>query len=451
MKAFRLCLIFVMLIFSMPGLAKNFRPSSGRPLQYNHWLTCWGGYDQRVRASSHMLNKDTPQEVVDADVPKFSGSYKFEVKDTWEEWVTHSGTDCTRCGQTCQTLRDKDGKTYESCSCNYCSWQELETFYRPWSVQRVKWAIDYIPDAEYRQRRIKWFQDGKPKISRGKSDLAQLLIFDPERPQDYYLFPGEMEQIEVSNGGGYFSAGTSITPSVSIANARIDYSQTGRIDVQSSYGNQFECDDRDFNIAAQIHAGNRITGTTPNSLEFRKGWVKGAQTATGAATEEPYSFQITDLSAMRYEGQNFNDHYKDTTVQVWMREVSRLWLSIDKTITYAPILSSDNSKIQWMETEDSNGNPPAGNYEIKAQDLLKTPWLKSETHLAPNSRYELCTRMINYNNVYYDTSYLYFWSNWSETICAVFDFNPEKQQDDLRSGGRKFRDMMANFLPVPWL
>src|SRR4051812_11148594 len=78
--------------------AKNYNPSSGRSLQSGHWLTCYSDGGAAVRTDP-LLDRNTPDEVVQKYVPEFRGKYGFEVKDTWEEWVTHSGTSCMHCGE----------------------------------------------------------------------------------------------------------------------------------------------------------------------------------------------------------------------------------------------------------------------------------------------------------------------------------------------------------------
>src|SRR5687767_13185161 len=116
----RIALFLAILAFGQDTLAKNTRPSSGRPLEYGHWLTCWGGTQVAHRHDRVIKSDWNEQDVRARPIPKLSGSYQFEVKDTWEEWVTKSGSDCFRCGETCTGEGDK-----KSCSCNYCSWQEL--------------------------------------------------------------------------------------------------------------------------------------------------------------------------------------------------------------------------------------------------------------------------------------------------------------------------------------
>jgi hypothetical protein len=417
--------------------AHNTHPYSGRRLQYDHWLTCWGG-EETVLRSDPPFNKNTPENIVAAYVPKFHGSYSFEVKDTWEEWVTKSGSDCFHCGST-QSCSGSGNNRSCSSSCNYCSWQELETFYRPWSEQTVEWDVAWNQSQEYRSKRQDWLKQGKPDMSRTKADLVKLLEFDPERPLEYYLFPGEVERITVGNSAGLFSDDEVITPSVSIEHARNEY----KIAVESSLGSRFQCDDRDFSIKAEVTTGKRLITRIPNSIEFYKNWLVAPKDDDGNAIEEPGEFDLVDLSAMRYEQQDVSDHYKLAQVRVNLWQRGRgLWF-IEGRVSKTFQVSDDQSVIHWGD--QTPDEPAVATYDIKASDLLKTRYLGSQFHLVPGATYDLCTKMFRDNNIYYE-SYWFFnrikW--WSEYNCASFKYKAE-EKNDLRSKPRKIRDFLSRF------
>ncbi len=425
-----LLVLFILLGVGSESFAKNKNPGSGRKLKRGHWLTCWGGEETQVRVDP-AFHKDTPEEEVASYIPKFAGSYRFEVKDTWEEWVTKSGTDCGRCGQTCTG----DSKN-QTCYCNSCTWQELETFYRPWSIQKVSWSVQWLQDQSYRQKRVKWLNDGKPKVNQ---DLNSLLKFDPERPLEYFLFPGEREYVSASNGGGFFSSANYITPTVSIGRARHKYD----IQVQSSRGQKFLCDDVDFNMSATIRTGERVKGPTPNAIEFRGEWALGKKDSQGRFSEEPSRFYLTDVSAMRYEGQNKVDHYKEAQLEIELVHLNHLWWLIDLGVSHSLNMRDMQSRVKW--TTGTDKTPPVAVYEIKSMDLFKTDILGNDYRLAYNESYAVCTKMRRLNNIYYDTHKLWFFEQWSEANCSAFEYAPPGQKD-LRSGGQRVADFLSRLV-----
>jgi len=415
--------------------AVNTRPSSGRRLARGHWLTCWGGSETVLRSDPHFHKRSNEEEVA-RYIPSFSGTYGFEVKDTWEEWVTRFGVSCGHCGETCSGSGQN-----RTCSCNSCSWQEKETFYRHWSHQRVNWKVAWNQDPAYRERRRKWLADGEPEISSHNTTLDKLLEFDPERPLEYFLFPGEVEPIEVSNGDGIFSSNDYIRPSVSIGRPRHDYA----VRIRNSIGPEsFLCDDRDFAIEALVQTGKRRVSYTPNSIEFRSNWVVSPKDASGAATETPGEFQLTDLSAMRYEQQNVLDNYKQTEVLVSLWQTSRfLWL-IDSRVGQRYRAHDNTSILNWKKTDPSDKSPPVGVYNIPGIELTKSRILGHQFGLAPGKTYEVCTQMRRKNNIYYYQAG--FWNGrwggaWSDMNCGMFIYKPNMSNyNDDRSGWRKFQD-----------
>lgn len=427
--------IAALLVASEGAFAK--RTASGRRLPYDHWLTCWGGSDSDFRRDPP-FHKDSPEQEVASYVPKFSGRYTFEVKDTWEETVTRSGTDCLKCGESCSGSGNN-----RSCSCNYCSWQETETYYRPWSTQTVNWSVEWLQDQSYREKRKQWFAAGKKEMSRKKEDLPKLFEFDPERPLEYFLFPGEVETVNVSNGGlmSFLTSARLITPNVSIGNPRHEY----EVQLNSSRGSSFECNDYDFSVHAKVRTGKRKITDSPNSIQFRPGWIVAAQNHDGSVKDEPGEFQLTDISAMRYEGQNVISNYKDTRVQISLNHVDRFWYFLDVKVGQWFEIPDTRSIIQWNDENPKDKTPAAAVYNVKSSDLRKTYYFGKEFRLKPDEAYEVCTVMHRRNNIYYDTETWYGRDIWSDQNCAVFHYRP-KDGSDLRSGGRKFRDGLSRFV-----
>ncbi len=425
MKAFIKLFAFCFLIQAQ---AYTNKPASSRYLPSGHWLTCWGGSDYAIRKDPH-FNKNSSEDEVASYIPRFTGSYPFEVKDTWIELITHSGTDCGHCGQTCTTT--KQGTT---CVCNSCSWQTKETAYRHWSNQKVNWEVHWAQDPNYRAMRKNWLAQGQPQIGRSVKDLDKLLLFDPERPLEYFLFPGEAETIEISNGWG----GTKLTPTVSIQKARHEYS----IHVNTNVGPNADCDDRDIQVSASVRTGKRIRGPTPNSIEFRKGWAVGPQNENGEFTQEPAEFLLTDISAERYEAQNIFDNYKDSRIQVELWQLNRVLWAIDGRVSSKFQVQDNLSILKWT---DDGLTPPVATYDIKADDLYRTRWFEAPFHLTYNETYEVCTKVIRNNNIYYNTKMFYFFDQWSESNCSLFVYNPP-DQNDLRTWGRKKRDFLSRLV-----
>ena len=438
MKRTLINFVAIVIFFVVTGAwAGNNRPSSGRYLPSDHWLTCWGGEEMQMRQDPLFTSDDDETEIA-AYIPEFSGAYTFEVKDTWEEWVTHSGYDCFHCGETCVTVGYGDD-AYEDCSCNYCSWQELETFYDPWSRQRVDWHVKWEQDQEYRRKYSEWVANGRHREHKDASNLDQLLEFDPNRPLEYYLFPGEVEKVKIdNNGGGFLSGGSSIEPEVSIGNARHEYSISTLTNGRSG---SRQCDDVDLRVEARIKTGKRLVTRTPNSIEFHKGWVDSRQNGAGELVDEPVKFYVTDIAARRYEVQNVFDHYKDTQVKFWLREIDRAWW-FDQDIT-EDLEMRDNVSIleQAREGEDA-GEIHYAVYQLNASDLFKTPVFNTSFRLRPGRKFELCTSMWRKNNVYYYQNgwpKKWIYPNWSDKNCAMFTYNPPDGVDH-RSGWRKFVD-----------
>lgn len=414
--------------------ASNRNPSSGRRLRYGHWLTCDSSSHSQYRQSSAYkgILRDTDQSRVDQDVPYFNGQVHFEVNDTWEEWVTKFGSSCPRCGETC-SAPDKNGN--RSCSCNTCSWQELETFYRPWSVQKLNYRVEWQPRSDYRQRRQQWFSQGQKPIAHDKSNIEQLMNFDPDRPNEYYLFPGETETVNVTLNGG-----RTIDPGVSISGARSQHS----VKITHGAGTR-ECDDIDLNLKAAVSTGARLVTDPPNSIQFKSNWVEGKKTQ-GQLAEEPYKFRLVDVSTMFYENQNVMDHYKDTKVEVRLRQLDR-WLWVDRFISKYVQVNDTTSIVGYQEDKSL---PPVATFEILAQDLFKTYWREKVFHLIPGKSYEVCSRMTRYNNIYYRTKGWFGRQIWSGWTCSMFIYN--ESAPDLRSGGRAFKDAFTRWFPVPvWL
>lgn len=436
MSVFRSLLIVctVALVWSDSGLAKNSHPFSGRRLRRGHWLTCDRGADEAYRRDP-FFHKDSPQQEVAAYVPKFDGEFSFEVKDTWEDYVTKSGYNCAQCGETCQG--EGNDKT---CSCDFCTWTEKETFYAPWSTQKVQWHAEYIQDQAYLQRRQDWINKGKPALSRNASDLDKLMIFDPERPLNYFLFPGEVESVEASNGV-LFGGAEGLRPEIHIDHPRYQYSYNP----QSTVGEVAKCDDRDFQISSQISAGKRLITTTPNSVEFRKNWIQGAKNSKGELTDETAKFELTDISAMRYEDQNVHGNYKDTLVAVNLWHAHNFWWFLDTKAGRDWKTKDVDSIIQWHKENPNDKSPPVATYELKTSDLLRGRWTGSEFHLAAGNTYEVCTYMLRLNNIYYKTRKWYGAYDWSEPNCSMFKYNPDGGKD-LRSGGQKVEDFLSHLV-----
>lgn len=421
------------MMIGLESYAVNKSPSSGRSLRYGHWLTCWGGEDSRPRIDPN-FHKDSPEDLVSKYVPKFSGKYNYEVKDTWEEYVTKSGNDCFRCGETRSCSRDSNGQEVCTSSCNYCSWQELETFYAPWSTQTVNWSAEYIPDQNYRKKRQDWIAKGKPEISRNKSDLEKLFDFDPERPNEFFLFPGEVEYIRADNGGG-----SSISPKIFVDRSRHEYSISVTHNLR-----RLECDDVNYNMHATIRTGKRKVTTTPNSIQFKGKWVVGTSNKAGEYTEQPTEFELTDVSAQRYEGQNVSEHYKNTNVKVWLEQVDRFWWFADTKVSDNYELRDDARRIKWNDNPNDS-TPGEGIYMLPASELFKTRWFGSQFNLQPKEKYQVCTKMLQENNIYYKTKKFYFFTDWSEENCSMFSYTPPEGYD-LRGGARKTRDFLSKLL-----
>lgn len=423
----QIALLLAVLANTQDALAKNTRPSSGRPLEYGHWLTCWGGTDRAHRRDQMIKSNWTEADVQARPVPALAGRYQFEVKDTWEELVTKSGSDCFHCGETC--TKDKDGN--QSCSCNYCSWQELETFYRPWSTQTATWRADWSPREDYAQRRRAWLKQGKPEIARDKSEIAKLQKFDPDRPTEYYLFPGEVETLRVDNGSG-----SSIEPELDFTDARHEYEiQT----VTNGRAGARECDDVDLRIQSTIVTGDRKVTKTPNSLEFRADWMVGGKPdPSGKVTDEPAAFRVADLGAQLYENQNVMDHYKDTQLQIRMLEINRAW-AWDRFISQS--LTAQDLQGDLVKTPVGDGDVRIATFEFDTMELLEYP------KLHPGRKYELCGRVFRDNNVYYKKKTWWFGGKaWSEYACQQFEY----EGPDRRSGGRKTRDFIAKYFLFLW-
>ncbi len=431
------------------ALARNYHPSSGRRLRYDHWLTCELGEQDTVRTDPPFFNAHTPESEVAAYIPEYRGNFQFNVQDTWQEWVTHSGSSCSHCGESC-----RGSGSNRSCSCNSCSWEELETFYRDWSTQNVAWHVKWNQDPEYRKKFQDWqkaSEDGH--TPRAPTDLADLLKFDPNRPLEYYLFPGEIEQIQVSNGIGFFSGGESIGPEVQIKQPRYDYSKGIQImsDMSGRSGRGVDCDDRDFHIDASVTTGPRLSSTaTPNSIEFRKGWINDDVNGDNILRSEDAKFNLTDLGEMRYENQNRVDHYKDTKVQIAIWQVHRAYWYFSHRVGRFFDMENNQTRIDWHDKEavEVGKAPPPATYELMSSDLRQTPLWDAEFHLIPQTKYEVCARMVRLNNVYYNSTWMHFWTRWSDYNCAVFTYDPGKGEDR-RGFLRRIQDgFLARFIPL---
>ncbi len=418
----------ILTLFSLSvGIASDSFASSAQ-LASGHWFTCWGGGAEQLRRDPP-FHKNTPENEVAAYIPQFAGAYGFEVKDTWEEWVTHSGNNCGRCGSTNQT--DAKGNVVSS-SCNYCSWQELETFYRHWSNQQTDWRVTWNQDQNYRKRRQSWIKNGMPEIAQDASQLGKLNAFDPDRPLEYFLFPGEVEHVRVSN-----DSGRSISPGVSIGDARHNYS----IDtVVNGSRSDRRCEDENLKMDTLVKTLGRKVTTTPNSLEFREGWISTKLWGDATMTE-PSQFKVVDLSAQRYEGQNVMDHYKDSDVQINIREINRSWW-----IDYFIGTGITEKDLHGELTADArtNSGPDVAEYSFNAHDMMKTPWFGYDFHLHPGTSYQVCGRVSRSNNVYYDSKTWYGGKAWSEWNCAQFKYSGS----DLRSFGRKTADVLDQINPL---
>ncbi|MGE4234347.1 MAG: hypothetical protein AB7F43_13550 [Bacteriovoracia bacterium] len=405
--------------------------ASGRYLPSDHWLTCGSGHSEKKRIDPP-FHKDSDESEVAAYVPQFSGSYSFPVYDNWQEWVRVSGTSCDRCGQTCA-----DRGTERVCTCNTCSWDEKRTFSRHWSNQKVTWKVKWLQSQAYRQRRREWIANGKPEIIRKTTQLEKLNYFDPERPLEYFLFPGEIERLVVSNG---WLTSSTMSPEIYVKDARHEYR------ILTNFESQ-RCDDRDYDISGIINTIRRVKTHTPNSFEFDGDWAVGEKDKLGNFIEEPGAFYLTDISARRYEEQNIFDHYKDTEVAVRLREIDRAWF-FDRFISVELRFNDNTSVLERHETEDPN-SPLVGVYEVKASDLFQTPLFHSEFHLNPGKSYEVCVWVRRKNNIYYHKSWLGFLDSWSDEKCERFTYNPPEGVD-LRSSGRKLRDTITRIFLLPW-
>ncbi len=436
--------------------ARNTRPSSGRPLEYGHWLTCWGGGDDAVRSDPD-FNKLSDEKKVAAYVPEFSGSYSFEVKDTWEELVTKSGENCVQCGTKYKTVTrptqqcTTDSKTgVQTCvpgpdetvqvadGCNYCTWQEIERFYRPWSVQNVRWHAKWKQNLDYRRRRQQWLANGAQDVGHSKSDIPKLQVFDPDRPLEYFLFPGEYESVRVSNDSGDYTS-----PSLRIPDARHEYNIATTINGRAG---SVVCDDVDLNIETSISTIKRKVTKTPNSLVFKEGWLGAKKDLQGNASDEPYSYTVMDLSAQRYNSQNLMDHYKDDNVKIYLKLVNATWW-VDCTISSSVCVPDLQAILMKRKAQDETYQPRDGAYEIPAVDLHKTQWFSNSFNLNPGRTYLVCGRVLRKSNIYYDSKNWYGGDAWSEANCAQFVYAPPKGVD-YRTGGRKFHDFVEHIIPL---
>ncbi|MBT4760804.1 MAG: hypothetical protein HOO06_03820 [Bdellovibrionaceae bacterium] len=439
-------LFFILITLSLCSLllasslyARNTSPSSGRYLKRGHWLTCWGGQDERLRHSQR-FNKNTEEAIVASYVPEFKGSYGFQVKDTWQEYVTKSGTDCFHCGESCSGSGEN-----RSCSCNTCSWQELETFYRPWSHQQVSWEAQWQQDQKYREKRKEWMANGKPELNLDNSDLETLFEFDPERPSEYFLFPGEVERVRVSNVGDSwmnFGGRETINPEIFIADPRHEYIVRNTTNRGSG---SLQCDDVDIEIKATVSTGKRKVTKTPNSLEFKGNWIFAETDSKGDLVREPGEYHITDIAAEYYEEQNVYDHYKNTEVSVQLVEINRNWW-YDVPVSNELELGDNLSRVQFDIEAVKRGEPSTAVFEVDAASLHLTGWFESEFNLHPGKDYLLCGKILRKNNIYYqnyDRDFILFkqGKGWSEPNCKLFKYKPSDDYD-LRGSGRKLRDFV---------
>lgn len=285
---------------------------------------------------------------------------------------------------------------------------------------------------------------GSPPISRDASDLPKLFEFDPDRPLEYFLFPGEVEVISASNGGGFLSSATSISPRIEVDKARHEY----RVANTNSLGRStFDCDDRNFTMSAQIYTGKRLVTTTPNSIKFNKNWVAAGKNPDGTLKEEPGAFELVDFSARRHENQNVMDHYKETRVQVWLEHVDRFWWLLDTQISKTEELKDGGRRLRFDENAAGERQPAVGVYTMAASELLKTRYFKSEFHLADNQKYSVCTRMMQMKNIYYKTKSWKVFDDWSDENCAMFQYKPPNGEDK-RSLLRKGRDIFSRLFGI---
>jgi hypothetical protein len=456
--------VSAMLATSSVALAKNSNPSSGRSLQSGHWLTCWGGQSGQLRSDPPM-NKKTSQADVDNYVNQISqaghwtGAYGFEVKDTWEEWVTHSGSDCGHCGETCHEVTTGSGDnetTTEDCSCNFCSWQELETFYRPWSNQTVQWMAHYqqnSADQAYKKKREEWIAAGSQKVSHEKGDLAKLLEFDPERPYKGFLFPGEMEYLVAGNGSTLFGAmlvgaSESISPNVRIEKGRHEYTYSDQItdELGRNRGSALECDDVDLKLNSSFTAGKRKVSTTPNSLIFKpESWLEAVDKTGADLKANAFRVKVTDMAATAYAGQAVFEHYEDTHIELQVAEIDRAWW-FDRFTSKATDLSQMENKLSYGDVDPKTGLK-MGTYTLTSGELLKTHHFDTPFGLHPGKSYMVCGRVIRRNNVYYQEKggWIIHWDKWSDDNCAQFNY----LGPDERTGGRKFRDGLTRVIGLP--
>jgi hypothetical protein len=436
-----LLLVLLCQILTAAAFAKNHNPSSGRRLQYGHWLTCEGGSSSAVRTSATLsplkITKYSSQEDINRDVPQFSGMYGFTVQDTWEEMVTKSGSSCFHCGETCNSRNDKNECT--STSCNFCSWQELETFYRPWSTQSTNWKVGWRPNENYRQKHTEWIRNNKPEQTK---DMAKLVEFDTDRPNEYFLFPGETEVIQISNSGVFniLAGGDTISPTVGIKGPRSKHTINWTVN-GSSPGTR-ECDDVNLTVDASVSTGNREVTEPPNSIEFAANFVEAQKDSSGALKQQPFNFRLIDTSAMYYNEQNVMDHFKDTKIVVRLWQLDRfLWF--DRSVSGRHHVSDTKSVIG---SDTSTGLPPFATYVVKAEELLTTKWFGKRFSLRPGSSYQICAKMHRKNNVYYKETVMGI-EDWSPWNCQQFAYS--ETAPDERSGGRKFNDGVGRWLVIP--
>lgn len=435
MRVYVVSLSLLILGFAMSSQAR-FQPSSGRHLQRGHWLGCESAGAAAYR-QSNFFTRTTEIEKSQADVPSFSGSYEYEVRDYWKEWVTKSGSSCSHCGETCTT--SGSGKNARrTCTCNSCSWQELETFSRPWSTQKTNWSARWTPDTDYQAKRREWMSAGSPSVTRDKDHLEQLLNFDPDRPQKYYLFPGETEELQVSN-----DSGKEISPSISVtpSSARHEYSY---VTVVNGVRGNRPCDDVDLNIETVVNTGKRKVTDPPNSIQLKDNWVEAPRDSAGMVSDEPTRFRFVDISSMFYDGQNMLDHYKSNKVQIRLRQIDR-YLWFDRFVSGTMQIRDNVSFMKYHNTRTEL--PPFAEFVVKASDLFKTPMWGTEFHLEPGKTYELCTQMHRANNVYYRAKGFFGGEVWSDWNCGVFKFSDKAT--DRRRFVRKFRDAWTRGFPLP--
>ncbi len=383
------------------------------------------------------ITKYSSQEDINQDVPRFNGVYGFTVKDTWEEMVTKSGSNCFQCGETCDSRNEKNECT--SSSCNYCSWQELETFYRPWSTQSTTWSVNWQPNPNYRQKHTDWIRNNRPEQPR---DLSKLVEFDTDRPNEYFLFPGETEIIQVSNSGmlSILTGGDTISPTVGIKNPRSKHAISWTVNGGSP--GVRECDDINLNVQATVNTGNREITEPPNSIEFAANFAEAPKDHTGSLKDEPNTFRLVDTSAMYYNEQNVIDHFKDTKIVVRLWQMDRFYW-FDRSVSGRMHVSDTKSVVG---SEAGSNLPPFATYVVKSQDLLTTKWFGKQFHLSPGVSYKLCAKMTRKNNVYYRET-TWGMEDWSPWNCQQFTYS--EGAPDRRGGGRKFNDGAARWLLVP--